>query len=86
MWFKSYKNNRQFTLMPKDIYDIPLNSSWVEESFTLKFEIKSNISCQIHFFSRKSCRLQNNCKKCERAREAKYIIIYTGLQIFCRAT
>lgn len=78
MWFKSYKNNRHFTLMPKDIYDILLNSSWVEESFRLKFEIKSNISCQIHF-SRKSCSLQNNCKKFERAREAKYIIIYTGL-------
>jgi len=50
MWFKSYKNNRHFTLMPKDIYDIPLNSSWVEESFSSKFELKSNISCKIHFF------------------------------------
>ena len=48
MRFKSYKNNRHFALMPKDIYDIPLNSSWVEENFGLHFELKSNISCQIH--------------------------------------
>jgi hypothetical protein len=34
------KNNRHFTLMPKDIYDIPLNSSWIEESFRLRFERK----------------------------------------------